>query len=266
MTTHTETPKQLSYLKCSLHRLTLPLALGALVFGATYKTQADLAFDNITTAPNITGTSSTPNTFMGGAYTLSAGTTALTGFDLFPVNFTTSTFTAIKATVYVWGTVNTGAVSAGSPAFGNLLGTYTQTFTVSSGFAPNTYLSIEDDGVSTPGFALGSPLAISGTTIGLTFSYQGATDGVTFSTINSLTSLISYGAPASVGANVFNGYYRNANSEVDGNFTSSLRSLGLTDQSVAVRIYGDVTVVPEPASMALAGLGCAVLVIFRRRR
>lgn len=266
MTTHTTIPKQLTHLKCALHRLTLPLALGALAFGMTNKTLADLAFDNITTAPSITGTSSTPNTFMGGAYTLLPGTTTLSGFDLFPVNFTTSTFTAIRATVYVWGTVNTGAVSAGSPAFGNLLGTYTQTFTVSGGFGPSTYLSIEDDGISTPGFALSSPLAVSGPTIGLTFNYQGATDGVTFSTINSLTSLISYGAPASVGANVFNGYYRNANSEVDGNFTSTLRSLGLTDQSVAVRIYGDVIAVPEPTSMTLAGLGCAALLVFRRRR
>jgi len=252
-------------LKLTLQELALPLVLGAAVFSGATEAKADLTFDNFTLAPNITGTSSTPNTFMGGGYTLASGTTSINGFDLYPVNFTANTYTAIKATVYVWGSVNMGAVGVGSPAFGDLLGTYTQTFTIGGGgLLPNNYLPIEGDGVSTPGFSLGSSLAISGPTIGLTFSYQGSTDGVNFSTANSLTSIISYGAPASIGANVFNGYYRNASAEADGNFVSSLRSLGLTDQSVAVRIYG--TVVPEPTSMALAGLGCAVLVIFRRRR
>jgi hypothetical protein len=107
-------------------------------------------------------------------------------------------------------------------------------------------------------------LSIPSTTIGLTFNYQGTTDGVTYNSVNSLTSLIEYGMPPTVGSQLFNGYYRNANSEVDGNFTSTLRSLGFTDQGLALRVFG--TVVPEPSSFALAGLGAAALLIFRRRK
>jgi len=100
--------------------------------------------------------------------------------------------------------------------------------------------------------------------IGVTFNYQGSTDGgATYNNINSLTSLISYGTPPTVGSLQFSGYYRNAASEVNGNFTSSLRTLGNPNEGLGLRIYG--VAVPEPSSMAVAGLGMAMLLVIRRR-
>ena len=229
----------------------------------------NVVFDNMSNFQNavpgaaIASTATVPNTFMGAGYVLSPGTTSITGFDIYPVNLSGTSFTGIRINIFVWGSVNLGTVNAATPAFGNLLGNYT--LTSSGAFNTGFYFPFESatPGI-TPGITLGTPLAISGTTIGLTFNYQGTTDGVTYNNVNSLTSLISYGTPASTGSLVFNGYYRNANSEVDGNFTSTLRSLGLTDQGVAVRIYG--TVVPEPSAMVLALVGGLGVLMLRRRR
>lgn len=249
-----------------MKRLTLLAALA--IVGVA---QADtLLFDNVSNYRNgVSGaggssTGSTPNTFMGGAYDLITGADSITGFDLFPVNLSGTNFTGLKIDIFVWGTVNTsGTVNATTPAFSNLLGSYTATTTgtYDSGF----YFPFETgDPGATPGFTLGSALTISSTQIGMTFNYQGTTDGVTYNSINSLTSLVTYGTAASVGSNVFDGYYRNANSETDGNFTSSLRSFGQTNQSVGVRVFG--TAVPEPATMAVLGLGALALIRRRRNR
>lgn len=231
-------------------------------------TQAQtVVFDNVT-APiannTVTGTSSSPNTFLGSAYTLAAGTTSISGFDLFPANLTTSsTYAALKLNLWVWGTVNTGAVSAASPAFSNLLGSYS--FTSTGSFGPGFFFPLEgEDGE--PGVSLSSPLAIGGTTIGVTVNVQGSTDGVTFANVQNVTSLISYGTPATVGSLPFNGYYRNAAGETNGNFTSGVRSLGFTDQALGMRIYGTVTAVPEPGTWALMGLGLAAVAFIARRR
>jgi hypothetical protein len=248
--------------------------LAALGLFSMMAARADVVFDNISNAENgvagaaITGTGSTPNTFMGDGYVLAAGTMDITGFDLFPVNFTASTtYTGLKVTIYVWGTVNTGTVSAGSPAFGSLLNTYTYT-TPTISLAPGGNVYSIEDGTSpgiVPGYTLATPLTLSSTTIGLTFNVQGTTDGVNYSSANLLTSIISYGTLPTVGSQIFNGYYRNAASEANGNFTSTLRSLGLTDQSLAVRVYGDVTPVPEPTALALIGAGGLALLLIRRR-
>lgn len=200
---------------------------------------------------------------MGDAYVLAAGTTTITGFDVFPVNLSGTAYTGLKINIFVWGTVNTNAASAGSPAFGNLLGSYdlTSSGTFTSGF----FYPFEGSPVgSAPGISLGTPLAISSPTIGLSFNFQGTTDGVNYSSVNSLTSIIQYGMAPTVGSQVFNGYYRNANSETNGNFTSTLRSLGFQNQSLGLRIFGDVAPVPEPTTMALFG-SSAVLLFLRRR-
>lgn len=245
----------------------MAVAFVALSAGAS----ADVVFDNISSPLNgdggtLTATSSTPNTFLGDAYILAPGTTQITGFDLFPYNSTGTSFTNLKLNIYVWGGVNTGAVSAASPAFSNLLGSYsfTSTGTFDSGF----FYSFEspDAPGSEPGLALATPLSISGTTVGITVNVQGSTNGgLSYSSVNSLTSVITYGASPSVGGLVFNGYYRNAAGETNGNFTSGVRSLGQTDQGVAMRIYGNVSAVPEPSSWALMALGVMGLLAWRRR-
>lgn len=251
-----------------MKKLILSMTVAAVAVACT--NAQTLVFDNISNARNavpgavLTSTSSTPNTFMGSAYNLFPGTTAITGFDLFPVNLSGTSFNALRINIYVWGGVNLGTVNATTPAFSNLLGQYTlsTTGTFNTGF----YFPFENAiPGSAPGISLGTPLALSSNQIGITVNYQGSTDGgTTYANVNSLTSPITYGTPATVGSNVFNGYYRNAATETNGNFTSTLRSLGQTNQSVGMRIYG--SVVPEPATMAAIGIGIAGLASKRRRK
>jgi hypothetical protein len=231
--------------------------------------KAQIVFDNMSnyeagnTNAHIGATASVPNTFMGDAYTLAGGTTAITGFDIFPANLSGSNYTGLKMTIDVWGSVNTsGTVNSTTPAFGNLLNTYT--FTASGTYNSGFYFPFESSPVgSGPGITLSTPLAIPSTTIGITFNFQGTYDGVTYFSTNSLTSLISYGLTPTVGSEIFNGYYRNASSETDGNFVSPLRQLaGAQNQSLALRVFG----VPEPLSAAIAGLGVATFLVFRRRK
>jgi hypothetical protein len=232
---------------------------------AACSVEAQLAFNNVpTTGFSAFSTSSQPNSFMGDAYNLAAGTTQITGFDVYPVNTTGVNYTGLKINIFVWGTINTsGTVNSTTPAFGSLLATYS--LTSAGSFNTGFYFPFESatPGV-TPGISLGTPLTVPGT-VGITFNYQGTTDGVNYASANNLTSIISSNAPT-VGSEVFAGYYRNAGTptETDGNFTSSLRSLGGlgTYQSLAVRVY---TVVPEPTTLAFAGLAAAFMVLRRRK-
>ena len=197
-------------------------------------------YENSVPGANAVFTSSTPNSFMGDGYLLTPGTTNITGFDVFPVNETGITFTGLQITIYVWGSVNQGTVNSITPAFGNLLETYTATITqeIDSGF----FYSIEGFPVgSGPGLVLTTPLTISGTNIGITINTQGTTDGINYSNYDSLSSTISYGTPATIGGEDFNGYYRNLNSEMDGNFIEGLRTLmGQSFQTLGLRVFGNI--------------------------
>jgi hypothetical protein len=265
----THSPKQTRFPR-AFGKVSVWLAVATASLVAAMPGRGAVVFDNMSnyeggnTNAHVGATSSTPNTFMGDAYTLTAGTTQITGFDLFPVNLSGTSYTGLRINIFVWGTVNTsGTVNSTTPAFGNLLGSYT--FTSSGSFTTGFFFPFEGSPVgSGPGVALGSPLNLSSTTIGITFNYQGTTDGVTYNNVNNLSSLISWGTTPTVGSQVFSGYYRNANSEVDGNFTSSLRTLGNANESLGLRIFG--TVVPEPSTFAIGGLGAAFLLIFRRRK
>jgi hypothetical protein len=205
--------------------------------------QGVAVFDDVSNEENsvpgahTTYTTSTPNTFMGDGYLLTPGTTNITGFDVFPVNETGTNFTGLQITIYVWGSVNPGTVNSFTPAFGNLLATYTATITqeFDSGF----FFSIEGfPKGSTPGLALNPPLAVSGTNIGITINTEGTTDGTNYASYNDLTSIISYGTLATVGGEDFNGYYRNLNSETNGDFIEGRRTLSQTFQSLALRVFG----------------------------
>ena len=212
-----------------------------------------LLFDNMTSvAPNsLANVTSTPNTFMGDAFVLAPGANDLTGLDLFPYLGSGTSYVGLKLNFYIWGNVNTGSVTASAPAFSDLIGSYSLTFHRS--YPSGYYYNFESatPGV-TPGIPLPSPLLLPSTVstvdnsngtvsdlIGITFNFQGTTDGTNFNSANGLTPIISPNLPTT-GANYFNGYYRNANSEMNGNFTSSIRSLGLPNQNIGIRIYGDI--------------------------
>jgi MYXO-CTERM domain-containing protein len=239
------------------------IAVGGIAPGIA---NAGVVFDNISSYEagsqniGVSATSSLPNTFMGMGVNLAPGTTDITGFDIFPVNVSGTNFNALKITIYIWDTVNTsGTVNATTPAFSNLLGTYTATSTGT--FTTGFFYNFEGSPVGVnPGLTI-TPLALADTQIGISFNYQGSTDGgLTYNSVNSLTSLIMTGGnaatnPVTVGSAVFSGYYRNAGTptETDGNFTSSLRTLGgLFNESLGVRIYSSV---PAPGGLAILGLG-----------
>src|SRR5438445_7052253 len=113
---------------------TQKLYLAAVCFGTMTTADAAVLFDNMSNfensvaGANIASTSSTPHTFMGDGYSLISGANTITGFDIFPANASGTSFDSLKITIYVWGTVNTsGTVNSTTPAFGNLLATYTLT-------------------------------------------------------------------------------------------------------------------------------------------
>lgn len=207
----------------SLVRTRAAFGLAAvLALASSLTTKAACVFDNMSNVLNtnlsaVTGTGSTPNFFMGDGYLLLPGVTNITGFDLFPGNLTGTNFTGIEINIYVWQNVNlSGTVNATTPAFSNLLAAYTATS--SGAFNTGFFYIFEGSpaGVN-PGFTLGTPLAISGTNIGITFNYQGTYDGVNYFNSNLLYEIIAYGAPPTVGGQNFNGYYRNASGETNGN-------------------------------------------------
>ncbi len=177
-------------------RTVLNIAASVLIlFTAATSHAGDIVvFDNLSNSRSFTSTSSVPNTFMGNGYKLSAGTTNISGFELNPVNLSGTSFTSLQTTIFVWGTVNTtGTVDAATPAFNNLLGTYvlTQSGAYTSGYYFPTTIS------------LSTPLSITSPTIGLSFNYQGSTDGVHYSSVDKLTSLISYGTAPTAGSQLF---------------------------------------------------------------
>ena len=253
-------------------RRTSTLASVATVIGAfaLITSKAGVVYDNISneqqgvTGAYVTATTTTPNTFMGGAYLLAPGTTEITGLDMFPVDLAGS-YTGLKLTVDVWAVVNLGTVSAAAPAFGDELGSYTfnETGTYASG---HFYGFVGTPNGTNPCFVLPAPLAIPSILMALTFSYQATTDGTNYQTVNNLDSLISFGLRPSVGRNPFTGFYQNFASETNGNFVSPQTMLGPANENLTVRIFGDSNPVPEPTTLALTGAGGLALFVLRRIR
>ena len=230
-----------------------------------------LIFDAITGLAGASGTTSTPNTFIGEAIDGSAAgglAPKLTGFDCAIVNFTgaTVTTTNLRLNAYVWGThLNSGAGNV----FSNLLATYTVDFGPVS-LATSSFIPIESatPGV-TPGVVLATPLQLtSNQNWGMTFNWQTetATPGTYVST-NNFTQALRVTGPFAVGTPDFAapnfGYYRNAGSENTGNFLfSSARNIG-ANSGVYMRAYAEA--VPEPTSLAVLGLSGLTLIARRRK-
>lgn len=227
-----------------------------------------LLFDNLSNYENgVSGAKNTwtPTKGAGDPFTLLLGATTITGFDLYALNDATSSYSAYRINIYVWGSVNTsGTVNASTPAYSNLLGNYTFTYNSSFGGLADKYFQSATPGV-TPGITLSTPLAIPGNTVGFEVNYQGSTDGMTFSSSTLLTSYVTYGTAPTVGSQVFNGYYNSGRTEPDGNFTSAPVTFGYSNLGLAMRVYGSVSAA-EPASLiALAALPGIALRYSRRR-
>jgi hypothetical protein len=233
-------------------RMKLAASVAGITLAATTSLHATLLFDGITNLETGASlgysTGSTPNYWMGDGYGLMTGATDITGFDISPVNGTGNSatgtvFNALKITIDVWGSVNlTGTVNATTPAFSNELASYVLTSTGT--FNPGFYYIYGTSNGSAPAITLTTPLIIPSSTVGISFNYQGSTDGgTTFASYNGLSSIIPASAAPTTGNLVLGGttggYYRNVNSETNGNFTAGLRSLGLGNQSIGVRVFGD---------------------------
>lgn len=229
-----------------MKRATL-LAAGLLGFAYASFGQGALVFDNWSNFENYNPlayaawTPDTPNSFMGDGYQLTPGTTNITGFDFIPMNGTSNNLLGVKINVYIWGSINQGAVGPSTPAFGNLLGLYTAT--LSQSIPSSNYFAFESfPPGSAPYITLNPPLAIPGTNVGITINYEGTVDGTTYSNMDDLTSLVTYGLPDSVGGADFNGFYINNNSEMNGNFIEGYTQFigGYPFQTVGLRIYGNI--------------------------
>ncbi len=225
------------------------------------------------TTESYTFTGSTPRTYMGDGFTnnsLPAGTTSfqITSFSFLVVTAAATTYTDVVGRIQFWNTANGGTTSATNPAFANAAG---QLITVDLGALTSTANSIYKFDVT-----LNTPITLtggSGTNWGFAQNFQGNT-GAGLADDTNLTSVISYNTTSTgyaagtitTGASPTFGYYRNANSETNFNFTSTSRSLGFNYQGVAIIINGN-AVVPEPSSVALASFGgLGMLFALRRMR
>jgi len=205
-------------------------------------------------------------TIVGGNFSLPGGTISLSGFDVAVINDSATTVPDLQVNIYVWGSVNTGPFSSTTPAFSNLLGSYSTDLAVNLAQGDYKTLQSGEPGAN-PGIALATPLMIPvGTTgIGVSYGFESSStlNGV-YAPKTGLTSLVTYGVPPTtdLSGSYYPYFFYNTGGETNGNFNEGPYTFNDPDNEMAARIYGTIAV-PEPKGLAL--LGVAAIGSFRRR-
>lgn len=245
---------------------------------ATASAFADtLVFDSMTGVTGYTFTGSTPRAMEGMGFNLgnvAGGPVTITGMDFAYVSTTAATYQNLEFDISFFN-VSTGATTGTGAAFTGLNHSYFFT-TGPVSRAANTVYSYQN---ATPGSAPGVGFGVNPFTfaninnVGIQILVKADIGAGLVANDNLTFGLRTTTAPAvgsfSVGTPGTNGFYRNASQASPTNAMTSLLGsdfrifTGSTNIGMALRLYAAAPV-PEPATMAVLGLGAAALL--RRRK
>jgi hypothetical protein len=245
------------------------LAVVATVLGLA-PARAQVIYDAVSDLASLTTTGSVPHSYMGQAFNVTgaAGSTPQVGamkLGLFIIG--AHTYTDIQARVQFWGTFDPSQTTASTTnVFSNPIG---------------SPLVFDLGGVTTTGNAAfiltlsfaNSPVTLPGTTnLGIGVNFQGSTTGGPDADDTNLVTAMRSPvgtAPIPAGQNITTGgdiFYRNNSGQTNFNFQGAdaraLAGQTQADDGIAFQL----TVVPEPGSLALCGVAVAGIPAWVRRR
>ena len=194
-------------------------------------------YDSFTTATGLTTTTGVPRSVMGGGFSAAgAGPQVdISKITVYMAATTAVAYSNIRVNIQLWDT----AAAASTPVFGSAAGSLIVADLGAVSTTANTFNAVD--------VTLSPPVRLNSlASKGIAVSYQGDS-GSGLATTDALTSLMTYGAPVSVGTNSFNGgngFLRNASLRTDYNFLpSDLRTFsGITDVGFGVILYGNASV------------------------
>lgn len=258
------------------------LAVISVAVAVAASSQAALVMDNMTNA-TFTGTGSLPRSMLGMAFNLgnvASGPVSLTGMDMSLNHFATvnTTYNAVQIQVSFWNTAANATTGTGA-AFSNRVATAVFNLAPNTTLNASTRYTFQNNTTpgSAPGMTFGAPVNLASTTnLGVQVLILADT-GAGLAPIDALTPALVHshtGGVWAVGGNTAGtspnfGYYRNVSQPAPLNADTSLlgsdfRTLALANQGVAMRLY-TTEAVPEPATMAIIGLGAAAIAARRRK-